>query len=190
MKNINLTLPIFPLPVFLLPNGVTRLRIFEPRYLKLVKIATTKQGFVILLNSESLPLPKIIWGSWVEIINFDQDEGGVLEIDVKCKSLVRLLSIFQTDEELQFSSISEIKHWSQKIERTQFNALSASLETVFENNKKLSGLYHHKPTNNTHWVVARWLELLPIKLEIKNTFIYDHNFQEAENFVQSIIIKD
>ncbi len=34
MATVNL--PIFPLPVFLLPKGVTRLRIFEERYLKMV----------------------------------------------------------------------------------------------------------------------------------------------------------
>lgn len=93
MNNVNPTLPIFPLPVFLLPNGITRLRIFEPRYLKLVKIASTEQGFIILLQSEKPETTDITWGSWVEIINFDSGEDGVLEIDVKCKSLVKILSI-------------------------------------------------------------------------------------------------
>jgi uncharacterized protein len=190
MKKEKLTLPIFPLPIFLLPNGITRLRIFEPRYLKLVKIATKEKGFIILLQSQSSELSGIEWGSWVEIINFDQGEDGVLEIDVKCKSLVRVLSLVKKEEELQFCAVSEILHWSQEIEKTKFNALSASLEAVFENDEKLNDLYHDKPTNNTNWVVARWLELLPVKLEIKNSFVYDHTFQEAESFVQSIILKD
>jgi len=50
MKKITVTLPIFPLPVFLLPGGVTKLRIFEPRYLKMVSTASSGQGFVAWLQ--------------------------------------------------------------------------------------------------------------------------------------------
>lgn len=188
MKAVNSTLPVFPLPVFLLPNGITRLRIFEPRYLKLVKIATTEQGFVILLNANSSPLPEIKWGSWVDIINFDKGEDGVLEVDVKCKSLVSILSLENDNQQLSFARVTEISHWSQKTKQIKFNELSTSLEAVFENDKMLDELYHEKSTHNASWVVARWLELLPINLNIKNTFINDYSYQEAESFVHDIIL--
>ena len=70
-----LNLPIFPLPVFLLPNGITRLRIFEPKYLKMIKIATKGQGFVITPNYKETNSSDVIWGSQVEVINFDQGES-------------------------------------------------------------------------------------------------------------------
>ena len=190
MNNVNPTLPIFPLPVFLLPNGITRLRIFEPRYLKLVKIASTEQGFIILLQSEKSEVTDIKWGSWVEIINFDSGEDGVLEIDVKCKSLVKILSINSSVDKLQFGCVTEILHWSQKTKTTQFNALSESLEAVFDSDEILNALYHDKPTDNKSWVVARWLELLPVNLAVKSSFILEHTYQDAEKFVQSIILKN
>ncbi|MDT0604346.1 LON peptidase substrate-binding domain-containing protein [Thalassotalea castellviae] len=190
MKAVNSRLPIFPLPVFLLPNGITRLRIFEPRYLKLVKIASTEQGFIILLNAKSSSLTEIKWGSWVDIINFDEGEDGVLEIDVQCKSLVEILSIENEKEQLNFGCVKEKSHWSQKVNHIKLSELSSSLEDVFKNNIMLNTLYNEKPTHNASWVVARWLELLPINLAIKNTFINDHSYQDAENFVHAIILND
>ena len=70
MNNEPLTLPIFPLPVFILPGGIIRLRIFEPRYLKMIKIATQGEGFVIWLNPQTSEKPMIKWGSWVEVVKF------------------------------------------------------------------------------------------------------------------------
>jgi len=210
MHNVNTRLPIFPLPVFILPGGVTRLRIFEPRYLKMVKIATKKQGFVIWLNSieseggeESNTKsttselqtvksenPDMLWGSWVEIINFDQGDDGILEIDVKCKSLVEILSSDQDDDGLHFGMVSDILHWSQETDHRITDTLSQSLDEVFDNNTMLNKLYVDKATSNASWVVARWLELIPVDLAIKTSFVHSHNYEEAKCFVQSIIFNE
>ena len=61
-------LPVFTLPIFLLPDGHTRIRVFEPRYLKLVRIASQNHGFVIY-NSDKHNEDV---GSLVDIINFEQ----------------------------------------------------------------------------------------------------------------------
>ena len=118
MNKTSVTLPIFPLPVFLLPDGVTKLRIFEPRYLKMVSLASSGQGFVIWLNDSSINTDDkdsiMQWGSWVDIINFDKGEDGVLEIEVKCKCLVSISSIVHDKDNLHFGDVSHIDHWSFK----------------------------------------------------------------------------
>jgi Lon protease-like protein len=210
MQNVNTRLPIFPLPVFILPGGITRLRIFEPRYLKMVKIATQEQGFVIWLNSiesedsdsintkaENPDLktieseePDTLWGSWVEIINFDQGDDGILEIDVQCKSLVEILSSDKDEDDLHFGEVSDISHWSQETDQDTTDILSQSLDEVFDNNTILNKLYVDKATNNANWVVARWLELIPVDLDIKTSFVHSHNYKEAKHFVQSIIFNE
>jgi Lon protease-like protein len=187
MNTNNISLPIFPLPIFLLPEGVTKLRIFEPRYLKMISIASKGGGFVIWSKSAKNSLPDSLWGSWVEIINFDQGQDGILEIDVKCKSLVEL-SVIETDSDnLYFGDIKEIKHWSQTDIDSSVVELSTSLADVFDNNPSLSELYPHKAIDRPSWVIARWLELLPINIDVKTTFIVEHNFQAAKELVQSVI---
>ncbi|PKI14850.1 LON peptidase substrate-binding domain-containing protein [Colwellia sp. 12G3] len=191
MKQTNITLPIFPLPIFLLPGGVTKLRIFEPRYLKMVSIASSGQGFVIWLKDKKVKdnaiVDQILWGSWVDIINFDQGEDGVLEVDVKCKSLIEINSIEQDSDNLHFGEVSIIKHWSETSIDNAGAELSKSLETVFSENKRLNDLYTKKSLNNTPWVLARWLEILPLDLGVKNKFVVNNNFKEAKAFVESVI---
>jgi Lon protease-like protein len=193
MNKKNVTLPIFPLPVFLLPDGVTKLRIFEPRYLKMVSLASSGQGFVIWLNDSSINTDDEDsirqWGSWVDIINFDKGDDGVLEIDVKCKCLVSIYSIVHDKDNLHFGDVSHIEHWSEVHVDKVNGELSTSLATVFSENKGLNDLYPKKTLNDSHWVLARWLEILPIELNVKNAFVVSYSFKEAKNFVESIILR-
>lgn len=193
MKKITVTLPIFPLSVFLLPGGVTKLRIFEPRYLKMVSTASSGQGFVVWLqdkkisaNESSTSMP---WGSWVEIINFDQGDDGILEIDVKCKSLVAIKSIAHDESNLHFGDVSRIAHWSEIHVNMANGQLARSLANVFAENESLNHLYPKKGLNDGHWVLARWLEILPIELNVKNAFVVSYSFNDAKAFVESIILE-
>ena len=203
MKESTIVLPVFPLPIFILPGGVTKLRIFEQRYLKMVKISAANQGFVIFMNNNQVKgantmdselVTKTQWGSWVKIINFDQGDDGVLEIEVECTSLVQIKSIEKDEDNLHFGTVSEIEHWSKeatdKEDTDNENVdLSTSLKNVFAENDILNTLYPKKTLNDVHWVLARWLEILPIELNIKSEFVVKHNIEEAKGFVESIIFK-
>lgn len=189
MTNKTINLPMFPLAIFLLPGGITRLRIFEARYLKMVGISSTLDGFIISPNQQSNANTSR-WGSWVEIINFDKGEDGVLEVDVKCKSLVELAVTESDKDNLQFADIQQIHHWSEKQSNTQLILLADSLLSLFESNILLNDLYHHKLTNNPYWVVSRWLELLPIPFDVKNDFVFNSSYVEAKKLVNSIISKE
>ncbi|MGJ8682928.1 hypothetical protein, partial [Paraglaciecola sp.] len=104
-------------------------------------------------------------------------------------SLVNIHSINKGQENLYYGEASQLIHWSQSEKQTQDKSLSQSLESLFEQDSMLKDLYFDHPLKNTTWVVARWLELLPIKLEIKDSFVKNRNYREAKNFVQSIIFK-
>lgn len=187
IKEVETTLPVFPLPVFILPGGITRLRIFEPRYLKMIKISSQGQGFVIWLKTPESQKTHNTWGSWVNIVNFDQGDDGILEVDVKCQSLVELTSLSKDSDNLHFADVTPLSHWSQENIHSGTSSLSQSLELLIAKDTLLQSLYSDKSICNDNWVVARWIELLPIKEEVKATFVSDHNFAEAEHFVQSII---
>ncbi|MCF2949796.1 LON peptidase substrate-binding domain-containing protein [Paraglaciecola aquimarina] len=189
MRVQHVNLPIFPLPVFLLPEGVIRLRIFEPKYLKMVKIASQQNGFVICSDIKGSSKTNPNWGSWVHIINFDQGQDGVLEIDVKCQSLVEVRNMEKDSDSLQFGEITPIYHWSQDDVTNSTSTLSKPLKKLFENNTLLNDLYSEKPTHNTHWVTARWLELLPVDLAIKTAFVEQQGFAQATSFIEDIIFK-
>jgi hypothetical protein len=194
MKAQQAHLPVFPIPIFLLPEGITRLSIFEPRYLKLISIASQGQGFIIYCNDKTennqLNASPTIWGSWVEIINFGQDKNGLLEIDVICKSLVKLKSLAKSKDGLFYAKATKLKHWStEKVDLSSIvlNNLSETLTKVIESHPVLHDLYPIIDKANAAWIIARWLELLPIEKVIKPIFIKHYSFDQAKEFVQNII---
>ena len=192
MKQPILNLPVFPLPVFLLPKGVTKLRIFEKRYLKMVSLASSGKGFIIWLKGQAIKPNEddMQWGSWVEIINFDQGSDGVLEIDVMCKSLVMITNMTTDSDNLHFGNVKCTEHWSEIPADLKNAELATSLANVFEKNENLNELYPKKILNDPHWVLARWLEILPIELNVKNAFVVSYTFKEAKEFVESVIFEE
>jgi len=182
-------LPLFPLDIFLLVGGMTRLRIFERRYLKMISLSASMGGFIISSNKQE-DSNATRWGSLVEVVNFDKGEDDILEIDVKCTALVGLSNIEQDSDELHFADYSRFEHWSQGNTDQHEAFLSDSLHMLFKGNKLLDELYPEKLIDNGDWVISRWLELLPIPFDMKNEFIFKSSFSEAQTLVNSIISKE
>ena len=188
MPTINL--PIFPLPIFILPQGITRLRIFEARYLKMVSLAMKNQGFVILSNDKDDKSNASHVGSWVEIINFEQSYDGILLIDVHCKCLVDIQSISQDSMKLHHGDVAPIAHWSEVNLDETTSDLSTSLSKLFSENNELNDLYQKQCFSSGDWVVARWIELIPLKLSEKKIFVAQDSYSQAKQLLQRIILAD
>lgn len=182
-----MNLPIFPLPIFLLPKGRTRLRVFESKYIRLVKIAAQNQGFIIAFKNEKDELSDIHWGSRVNIVNFDQGKDNTLHIDIECIAIVNLSELSQEDDGLFFANAAESKHWPTIDIDKNLQGLSKSLKDLFSEHDLLNELYHEKSFEQANWVIARWLELIPLEAKIKRTFVEQDSYTSAKNFVQSIL---
>tara|TARA_R110002167_G_scaffold40521_3_gene124464 strand:- start:555 stop:1124 length:570 start_codon:yes stop_codon:yes gene_type:complete len=188
MTTVNL--PIFPLPVFLLSQGLTRLRIFEKRYLKMVAHAMKHDGFVILAYEKAENVSDMPTGSWVEIVNFDQGDDGLLLIDVRCKCLVDINAMTQDQDKLHHGDVSVKAHWSDSGIDETADPLAQSLSKVFDDNVELNALYPTPYFSQSSWVVARWLELLPVNIDEKRLFVESGSFSAAKEFLQSIILAE
>lgn len=196
MKNIieqdisYLSLPIFPLSVFILPEGRLRLRIFEAKYIKMLSLISAHQTFVIQLTSKTEDIKHNDWGSLVKIKDFHQGVDGLLEIDVHCCSLVQLSNIKFDENNLAFAKIKPLEHWSQNNDDDSMTSseLEIALNEVINSNVLLTRFYQHRLLKSSHWVIARWLEILPISLTVKNQFVLENNFYQAKGFVNDVII--
>ncbi|WP_157673871.1 LON peptidase substrate-binding domain-containing protein [Cognaticolwellia beringensis] len=188
MTTINL--PIFPLPIFLLPQGVTRLRIFEARYLKMVSLAMKNKGFVIVTHDNDEKNNTVQVGSWVEIINFDQGEDGILLIDVRCKCLVDIKAITQDQDNLHHGDVAVKNHWPEISLDQTTDKLATSLCKLFRENTELSALYPKQHFEQADWVVARWLEIIPVELAEKSLFVNKDSFNQAKQLLQRIILSE
>ncbi len=183
-------LPVFPLPIFILPGGVSRLRIFEPRYLKMVAEADKTGGFVIACFNADLPFNVAEWGTKVEIIDFDQDKEGLLLIDVRADYLVNLSDFHRRQDKLLLARSTRRNHWSAPpaiLDHKQ-QPLGIALKQLFDNHPELSEKYAEPRFEQLQWVCARFLELLPLSLEEKEQFISPDTLPQLEKFLQLLIL--
>jgi len=82
------TLPLFPLHSVLVPGAALGLRVFEPRYLDLVRECGRSGGTfgicLILEGSEAgAPATPAAWGTEAVIEDFDRDADGLLALRVR-----------------------------------------------------------------------------------------------------------
>ena len=95
-----ITLPLFPLSAHILPQGRMALRIFEPRYVRMVKNAcATQTGFgVCMLNAKGDKERNEhihVVGTHVKVIDFDMLDDGLLGITVegdKCFNIEQVVT--------------------------------------------------------------------------------------------------
>lgn len=181
-------LAVFPLPIFLLPGGITRLRIFEPRYIRMVKEAATGSGFILSQYDKAQLLETSPWGNWVEIVNFETLEDGLLGIDVKSKGLVALHDIEFDNEKLRYAYITQTQHWQEQPHDDTSLALAKQLKVIFKHNPDFAQLYPEKMYDSPNWICARLLEVLPLSLQQKETFINQKSFHHCLEFLKQFIL--
>ncbi|MFC4655650.1 MULTISPECIES: LON peptidase substrate-binding domain-containing protein [Rheinheimera] len=179
-------IPVFPLPVFLLPGGMTRLNIFEPRYLKMVRLASQGQGFVIQTTTSSGALSEL--GAWVMISNFGQSPNGLLQIDVQCRGLVRLTDATRDADQLLWARAQLTDHWATEAQSAESQAFADALGQCLRDNELLSTLYPEPLLDQANWVVARWLELAPIANHYKVLFYPADSYANAVTLLAEILL--
>jgi len=100
-------LPIFPLELVALPGTIQNLQIFEPRYVNMVKRCMEENhGFVItfqkqLSKKDTYEISK--QGSYVEIIDFNNLQNGLLGITVKSSNKVSIKNMIQLEDGLNIA---------------------------------------------------------------------------------------
>ena len=116
MTNQETVSPLFPLTINVLPGALLPLQIFEPRYIDMVKSSLSKsEGFCIVLSmkentpeeSQSDLLRNI--ATYVEIIDFNQLDNGLLGITVQGKQKVVIEDTWEQDDQLLIGKIKKIK---------------------------------------------------------------------------------
>ncbi|QYJ84937.1 ATP-dependent protease [Shewanella mesophila] len=178
---------VFPLPLFILPDGIQRLRIFEARYLSMVVEAGERGGFVIARYDSNLAFNVPKWGTRVEIIDFHSDEGGILVVDVKGLNLVDLQTMRYRDDRLLLADSHYRPFWSVATVEPGLSDMGRLLEKLFEKNAALANLYPNPKFENLDWVCARLLEILPLSLNEKEKFIEPSMFDSLKVFLHTFI---
>ncbi|NOI29073.1 LON peptidase substrate-binding domain-containing protein [Vibrio coralliilyticus] len=182
---------LFPLGSILLPEGKMKLRIFEPRYKRLIKEASQSDGTfgICLVEQDELSsIPRLSSvGSLAKIVDFELlDDGllGVTIVGLRCFEIKRVRTEF---DGLRKARVEWRTSWEFSQLSEQHKYLSDQLRTVYKQFPQLGELYDQRFFDDASWVSQRWLELLPVPQHQFDFLLRQKDCNEAIEFLSRSI---
>lgn len=175
-------LPLFPLSSVVMPEGLMPLRIFETRYVDMVRDCFRHgSGFVICpikQGSEvgSAAQPYTV-GCEVEITDWDQDERGLLTIVARGARKVRILSSRVLDSQLVVGEVIDLPLEIAEPVAQEHQLLQHAMEQILE---QIAPTIHYDAPrlDDAVWLGSRFVELLPLPLEVRQELMLMNDPQE------------
>ena len=161
-------IPLFPLNSVLFPGGEVALRIFEPRYLDMVRDcarANSPFGVCLILSGAEAgePATPAAIGTLAHIVDFSTTPDGLLGIRAQGSRRFRVAHSRVRDSGLAHG---EVELWPDEVRvevPVEFHLLATILERLLE---KIGGTHAHAPRANfddASWIGFRLAELLPLE---------------------------
>lgn len=195
MSHAQQQIPLFPLSAHLLPGGQMRLRIFEPRYVRMVKevcaTANSRIGMCMLNEQGDKATNEHIHGiaTSAEIIDFEKLPDGLLGITVAGRELIKIEAIETASDGLRTGCVEKIHHWPEQTLAEADRLLAEHLQSVYENYPELAVAHTAEELQSSNWVCLRWLELLPIDAQTKQELLKASDSNEVVQFLKELINK-
>lgn len=161
-------LPLFPLGSIVFPGGPLPLRIFEPRYVELVKRCMqtgTGFGVVLLLRGSEVgnaPATTAGIGTEVRIVDFDRLPDGLLGITCRGQRRFRLRRAWRADSGLNIGEVEDLP----PVPRTPIPADLQWLGEILERVMPELGADYaalEKDYGDAEWVSGRLAEILAME---------------------------
>ncbi|MBC7787262.1 MAG: LON peptidase substrate-binding domain-containing protein [Methylophilaceae bacterium] len=172
----NYTLPLFPLNLVIFPEGTLPLRIFEARYLDMIKAClrnNTNFGVVAVVqnqSSDNLSLPFAKMGTNFSIENADVTDLGMINIRCLGQHRFTVNSAIQQDDGLWIGHVTEVANDASmeipedlKMTQEYIQQLITSLSQQKIDEAFLPFAKPYK-VDDCAWVANRWCEILNIPL--------------------------
>lgn len=161
-------LPLFLLHVALLPGATLTLRVFEPRYLELLRECSRTDstfGICLILDGEEVgaPATPAAWGVEARIEDFDVGADGMLRLTLRGARRFRIDSIAVRDNGLVVGQVQ----WQEADPDDELRPEHALLAMLLERILDHVGGVHAKALGTplceqAAWISWRLAELLPL----------------------------
>jgi Lon protease-like protein len=181
-------LPLFPLQTVLFPGGPLSLRIFEPRYLDLVRDCTSSDNeFGVCLVNKSddpeQPTKPVRIGTTARIVDFFTMEDGLLGIRACGVDRFLVHSTSTRANGLLTGKIERLPCEPEALLDEQFLLLRTVLERMLEQVGSLYPRFGERELSDATWVGYRLAELLPLEPDEKQQLL---ELEDAEQRLYQI----
>ena len=170
-------LPLFPLGTVLFPGGLLPLRIFEPRYLDLIRdSARNGSGFGICLildgaEAGAPALPAAL-GCEARIVDFTTTGDGLLGITVQGGRRFHVERIRVRDNGLIVAEVEWLAEPSPARIRPEHQLLSILLGRILE---RADAPFEKAELEDAEWVAWRLAEWLPLTMPHRQALLQEHD---------------
>jgi Lon protease-like protein len=190
--NSSFKLSLFPLSAHLLPGGRMTLKIFESRYVRMIKEACSSDtGFgICMVNSQGdKDKNEHIYsvGTYAKVIDFDLLDNGFLGVTVEGHKCFSIESVTNEIDGLRLGVCQWLDEWTEQSSEYSIAPIDERLMEIFDKYPELQTLYQTPKFSDPIWVIYRWLELLPVDAEKKQQLVQQKDYIKALNFLTDLV---
>jgi uncharacterized protein len=169
------TVPIFPLQTVLFPGGALPLRIFEVRYVDMVKACLkdgSPFGIALIREGQEVGTPAVPQpvGCLARVAECDVEELGVLKVRAEGQERFRILT---TEVNKQGLIVGEVEHIDSEAAVSQAPGLEESAEFLRKAIAGIGAARFVEPFrfDDATWVGFRLAEILPLRIDVKQQLL-------------------
>ena len=185
---------LFPLSVNVLPGAYLPLQIFEPRYIDMVsECLANSEGFCIVLfkdddneeNKEYLPHHNI--ATYVEIVDFNKLDNGLLGITVQGKYKIRIEDVWKQEDELLLGKIEKITEEDDNLSNEPEYLDLWNMVKEITNHPEIKKLNLDLDLNSSISVCYILASVLPLRPQEKQTILEFENNRDKLDYLKALI---
>ena len=185
---------LFPLSVNVLPGAYLPLQIFEPRYIDMIsECLANSEGFCIVLfkddeneeNKEYLPHHNI--ATYVEIVDFNKLDNGLLGITVQGKYKIRIEDVWKQEDELLLGKIEKINEEDDNLSNEPEYLDLWNMVKEITNHPEIKKLNLDLDLNSSISVCYILASVLPLRPQEKQTILEFENNRDKLDYLKALI---
>ena len=186
---------VFPLSNFIIfPKTTVPLNIFEPRYIDMVsECLANSEGFCIVLfkdeekeeNNEYLPYHNI--ATYVEIVDFNKLDNGLLGITVQGKHKIRIEEAWKQQDELLLGRIEKINEQDDNLSNEPEYLDLWNMVKEITNHPEIKKLNLDLDLNSSISVCYILASVLPLRPQEKQTILEFENNRDKLDYLKALI---
>ena len=166
-QSVVLEIPLFPLRTVLFPDGYLPLRIFEQRYLKMVRNCARENspfGVCLIIEGEEAiaPVRPAEIGTTADIVDWYTLEDGLLGVTAMGNTRFRLLHRERQDDGLNIGKVELLDEPESQAVPAEFAILGQVAQRFMEKVGEQYPSYTPEALDDASWVGYRLAELLPL----------------------------
>lgn len=149
----------------------------------------SKTGIGICMFSNKSSRKKLYnIGTRVTIEDFNHEPNNpLIRLNIYGQELFKITTIEQGNDDIMWGKCLQLPHWPQQQLTTEQQLLSTRLQLMFNKYPDLDKLHHQQEFDNLSWLCQRWLEILPLPTQEKQTLLNHPDCLQACDYLMSKI---